>query len=521
MTRFLVCLWVSCALPMAAQTALQPPAAYEVVGHLLDADTREPIARARVNFRWNGSGQLRDIALLTDSAGSFRVSNLPTGVMSVTYERSGYLALNRNGPINVMGPRSVIEFTRVLRKQVVIEGSLASQNGTSLRSATLSALRLRVVDGRWQPVLASSATTDAEGRFRLAGLPAGRYYLAINPVSEASRTAYPAVFYPHATRLVNAHVFDLSSGQEEHLEIRLQGEPGRRVNGTLDVDSNSLACNLLPDLDSLRITQSSVGCSVDPKTHSFTIPNVPAGTYRFEAYWSDGQGHTATKTITVSDRDVDGLVVTASADRKLRGTVLLDAAPAPKMPVRLTASWSTTFASSEPDGTFVMPELLSGLFRVQVDKPDNICVQSIYQGSREVLQYGALIADQDPDPLQISLSSHCGVIAGAIDALDATPMRPVSVAFFRQVDGDLIFDTQALSGQNGGPSKFISRSLTPGQYVVFGWASESGSFTQLPYADPEFLREFGSLGVPVTVRADEKVSITLQHLLPGSAFAKE
>jgi len=521
MTRFVACLWLSCALPMAAQTAVQPPAAYEVVGYVLDADTREPIPGVRVNLRWNGSGQLRDIALLTDYAGSLRVTNLPTGVMAVTWQRSGYLPAKGKGPINVMGPRSRIEFTRLLRKQVVIEGSVANQNGTSLRGATISALRLRVVEGRWQPVLASSAATDGEGRFRLARLPAGRYYLAINPVSEMSRSAYPAVFYPHATRLVNAHIFDLSSGQEEHLEIRLQGEHGNRVSGTLAVDSNSLSCNLLPDMDSLRIVQSAVGCTVDPKTHTFAIPNVPAGIYRFEAYWSDGQSHITTKTITVADRNVDGVVVTASPDKKLRGVVLQEGAPAPKISIQLTASWNSISAISEPDGTFAIPELLSGLLRVQVDRRDDVCVQSIHQGSRDVLRNGALIEDQDPDPLDIVLSSHCGVIRGAVDAVDATPMRPVSVAFFRQVDGDLVFDSQTSSTGNAGLFKFSSRSLAPGEYMVFAWATESGSFTQLPYAEPEFLREFGSLGVPITVRADEKAGISLQHLLPANAFAKD
>jgi len=526
MSRLLACLSISCAIPMAAQTPPQPPAAYEVVGHVLDADTKEPIAGARVTLQWSGSGQRRDLALLTDSAGSVRVSNIPQGVMSVNYERSGYLSANRGGLVNVMGPRSLIEFTRLLRKQVAIEGTVANQNGTNLRAVAVSAFRLRVVDGRWQPVLASSATTDAEGRFRLAGLPAGRYYLAINPASELSRTAYPAVFYPHATRLVNAHLFDLSSGQEEHLEIRLQGERGFQVSGTLDVDSPSLSCNLSPDMDSLRLVQSAVACSVNPKTHSFTIPNVAAGAYRLEASWSDGRSHVVTKTVTVSDRNVEDLVITASADRKLRGTVLQDAAPAPKLEVRLiSGSSSSTFAviqaGVEADGSFVMPELPSGVLRAQIDKPDNICVESIYQGSRDVLRNGALIADQEPDALQISLSSHCGVISGAIDAIDASPMRPITVAFFRQIDSDLLFDTPTSLSPNASPARFGSRALTPGRYLVFAWASESGSFSQLPYAEPEFLREFGSLGVPVTVRADEKANITLPHLLPASAFAND
>ena len=525
--KFLLAI-LGCAILCGPVIAWQepPPALYEIAGKVLDADTHEAIARVRVNLQWHGSGRNREIAILTDESGAFHVSNVPLGVMSVTYERSGYLPSGGGQLLNVMGPRSVIEFTRFLRKQVVIEGVVANDKGGVLRASVI-ALRRKAIDGHWEPVRVSSATTDSEGHFRIAGLPPGRYYVAVNPVSTSARTAYPSLFYPDATSLANAELLDLPSGKDQLLDIRVAGQRGFEVQGRIDVDTDSLSCNLVPDMESLRIAQFAAGtCAWDRKSRKFTVPNVAPGAYRLEAGWTaDQRSHAATRSITVADRNVDGIVISAAADRILRGSVQQDSPPAePNWVVRLTASWNGAVANAEPDGTFAFEEIPPGVFRVQVDRSPAQCLQAIHQGWRDALREGVVIADQNSDPLQVVLSNHCGSLEGTIDAPVSNPPAAITVAFFRRASGEMIFESQAgaaLSRRQPGTLSFLSRSIAPDDYLVFAWATRDGSIAQLPYATPEFEREYGSLAESVTVRADEKAVVTLHHLLPGSAFEKD
>jgi hypothetical protein len=138
MTRILVVCLICHGVLIAGQGTVAAPVVFEVSGKVLDADTHEPIDGARLTlFPANGKG----IVVLTDSVGSFRVADIPRGYRLYSCEREGYVTERKNSAIVPHGKDNLVEFTMYLRKDVVIDGTVANQSGAGIR-AGVAAYRL-------------------------------------------------------------------------------------------------------------------------------------------------------------------------------------------------------------------------------------------------------------------------------------------------------------------------------------------------------------------------------------------
>jgi hypothetical protein len=510
MTRLAALFFCCSAILLRSQPPPRMPSVHDVIGTVLDIDTHEPIARATITFSWRSPETTRELALLTDSAGSFHIANVSVGFSWVSCHRVGYVG-SSNMQIVLPGAPA----TLYLRKQALIDGIATRSNGKGA-IASIAVFRMDPVDGRWQPVLVTSTQTNRDGVFRVAGLQPGHYYVAAYPTVYPERADFAAILYPHAATLQEAQMLDLHPGSEEHLEFHLDAQPVYDVQVRIDINPEGLSCNLLPFLEPIRLAATHV-CAWNEKTHTFLSSRVPAGTYLLEARWrEEGRDLSATKKVTIGG-NLQNVVLDTSPARQLRGRVMQDVWTKSQSIVRLTLQRATSsFSEMQPDGSFLFPDLLTGRFRVDVDRDNTQCLASIRQGTRDVLRDGVQLGDEIPEPLEVTLTNRCGRIDGLVAIADTFPRMPFTVAFFRRVDDMLIFDSQVSTGM---PTRFASPALSPGDYLVFAWPTSAHNITQLPYATPEFLREFGSLGESVTVPAGDKMSVTVRQALPAGAFA--
>jgi hypothetical protein len=191
-----------------------------------------------------------------------------------------------------------------LTRQAVIEGKIADDTGRGV-SGQAFLWRQNPQDGRIEPVNIFPAPPAAE-EFRFYGLEAGTYFVQAGNVIGPDHVGYPTVFYPHAPDLRMAKPIVVQPGQEEHLEFQLSQTRAYQIRGRFTGGVN-LGINLrLPGLPS----GGGIGTlSVDANAQTFAISRVPPGVYVLEAIGSlpDGKQSTATKTVTIDDRDVDGL----------------------------------------------------------------------------------------------------------------------------------------------------------------------------------------------------------------------
>jgi hypothetical protein len=241
---------------------------------------------------------------------------------------------------------------------------------------------------------------------------------------------------------------------------------------------------------------------------------------------ADKTFHTAARTFIVAGQNIEGIVLTEPAERKLQGTLVQDPpAVVSKAVLRLprrASSWEEP--SVQAQETFTFHHVVEGRYNLEATGLEAQCLQSIRQGGRDALRDGVLIPEEEPEALAVEFSATCGKIDVAVDAALHYPATSIIVGFMRRFDDVIVFDSLTAAGlysTSDYPGKLVSRSLAPGNYLVFGWPNRAGAVSELPYATPEFLRQYGNLGESVTIGGDAKVSVVLHHLLPTDAFEKD
>ncbi len=193
---------LSLALLLGSQTAFaQNDAA--IVGRVLAADTKEPVAGAQVSVMLVGrppTGPFAPLTAETDASGVYRFANLAPGRYSIRVQRAGYAlpGVPTSPPPFVQAAAGQAQNAPdvLLERGGVIAGRLMNPAGQPLVDARVMAMRRMNSVGRGRgPTLmpaGSGAQTNDLGEFRLHSLPAGEYVVQSVPRME------PGVYGPAA-----------------------------------------------------------------------------------------------------------------------------------------------------------------------------------------------------------------------------------------------------------------------------------------------------------------------------------
>ncbi len=158
------------------------------------------------------SGDLpRNQTTITDDEGAFRFDNLPAGGFTVTAERPGFItssygasAPGRPGTrVSVAAGQQVANVVIRIARGAVIAGTVRDERGDPVPGARVAALSLGPMDARAIALLnvglvpdpTTFALTDERGAYRIWGLRAGSYLLAVSPqqyTSEVIESMTPA-----------------------------------------------------------------------------------------------------------------------------------------------------------------------------------------------------------------------------------------------------------------------------------------------------------------------------------------
>jgi hypothetical protein len=507
--------------------------AAEISGRAIDAQTSEPIVHARITVQVNLPGNPpADLVLLTDSAGAFAASNLPEGAAQFSGEKAGYVPASLSQvPLSdkPAQPSLVLRLTR----QAVIEGTVVDENNVGLPSTLVQLFQYRALNG-WRRLMGgASAQTDEMGGFRISGLSPGRYYLGTTARFERLRNpkklVYPPTLYPDATDTNSALPIDLQPGSDEHIKVRLRAVVSHQIRGRITAAGRPNVGLRAQDLDRFPL-QLVVSSNWDEKTGTFTIADAAPGTYVLEVRTTlDGRQLLASRTITVADGDLDGILIEPGAMPEVTGRVFLDGkalSPGVASYVSLLSPQRTAGARIEDDGSFRVTNLELGTYRVFVPNAASSYVRSIQQGTRDVLRDGITIGDSPADSIEIQLRSQAATIEGVVAAPGPDHQAAVIVGLFRQVDEELVLERQAAVGGfvisfNGNPpvvlpdgslngmARFTMQGVAPGEYVLLAWPSDE----QIEYSAPGFAQHYAASGQTVRVTEGAHVSAVVDHLV--------
>ena len=498
----------------------------ELTGRVVDANTGEPVARARVTVRFFQSGsEAPEVTLLSDTDGSFRITNMPEGGYQVSCEKLGYLpGFQGMPPINSADGKGAATMTMKMTAQAAIEGTVVDDQDKPVENMFVQLLHQQVVNGRRQFQMTGGGGTDETGFFRLFGLPAGRYYISIVARLSGSRRAksmaYPPLFYPNATEIAAAQPIDLKAGDERQIKIRLpEPVPAWEVRGVVAAAATNVGLQLVRQAGNQPPMPSNAETNWDAKSRTFRISHVTPGIYLLTANVQDGKSWLqASATITVGNADISGIRL-EPAESGIDGTVRTEGNAGQQRVlsyVGLQSPRSGNGAQIDADGKFHIANVQADTYKVAAQVTNQQwCVRSILEGWRDVPDGLTIAAGVAPEPLEIVVTSHCGGIDATVTSSDS-PLPPNLTAFLLRKAGDeYVLEKQAyIGGRMGNPAPHFSiQGVPPGDYILYAWPQDA----QIEYSNAEYMRQFESYGQAVTVTEDAKVSVTLDKVLTGAA----
>jgi len=461
---------------------------------VLDAETGISVPRATVSLTLSPVGaqsvqRAEPVVLLTDTAGTFRVTNIPTGIAYLSCERTGYFGPDSpplaNATVGLVERKeTAATVTLYLRRAAVIRGTALDEHGASL-GGNVQAFRLVLVDGRRVPQLAAAAANvDMEGAFRIAGLKPGRYYVAHSPYQwfDAARPnrVYRAAFYPGSTDFAGARIIAVASGDDPQIDFRPASEPTYEISVKVPAAREGAFVSIYPAQVGGLPNPTPVGfVSWDEQERTSRVIGLPSGQYVIAGQWMAGSVLTfGSKRITINGGNAGEIVLEPGAEDALPVAVSYD--PPDHQPmgfIQLISASGVPSMAQDIGGTQAFRQLKPGSYAVIA--VGNAYVKSAHQGGRDALRDGVLVPEEgSPEPLEVSIGNCSSSLETTADLGDTPGGGIITVAFLRQTPLGLHLEQQASIYPAKDPLKFIRMSglrptsgPPPGEYIVMAWTA--------------------------------------------------
>ena len=481
-------------------------------GQVYNAATDDYINGATVVLT-QANGDAQPQKFVTDTRGLFIFENLPPGRYLLFAECPGFARTafgSRGNPLTGV-TLSLVEGQQMNALQIAltpsatVSGKVTDSFGLGVEGATVLALEPIFQRGKKEYVPLASAISDPSGNYKLDDLIAGDYLLAATDHTGVSA----ATWYPDAANQSSAQRVTVTAAASiAGKDIRMVKASGRRVMGTLTGGGSAAIAWLTP-----KGGATSLILRVPAKIQAdsgFIFENVAPGSYILNATEADGVTTAASPvSVTVGQKDIDGLTLHAQSDADLEGEitlganvplppgiqVLLEAADAPlPRPVR---------ASVDTRGDFTFHDLAPGRYMLHVLAPDPIYV-------RTARYHGLDVIDEPFDfggpsgKLLISLTANGAALGGTVRGADGTPIPGAMVALVPTLHRFSRYKEVA-TDQFG---EFHFEGIAPGEYRVYAW----DHIEQGQYEDVAWMKKFEFKGQAFTAKPGVRETIPLKAM---------
>ena len=285
----------------------------------------------------------------------------------------------------------------------VVTGQLQTKEGTPARAIRIAALpapppNIRPSDGQNYYAAvppASTALSDAQGRYRLANLAPGRYFIV------ASIFGYPT-FYPATTNADGATVITVGAeGPVEGVNFTVLLPPGGNVSGRVSTPPtpNSQEKAILSGVELGELLETPVGSD-----GSFTFGHLPKGAYLLSLFPTPPGMPSRAFQVAETDARID---LVRPALRKVSGRIVAPPSVVRRVLVGFSTERSYVTATTSADGSFsalVQPARhtieLGGL-------PPGYTLGSARLGNQDVSK-GVSVGGEDVEGLTITVAPPPG-----------------------------------------------------------------------------------------------------------------
>jgi hypothetical protein len=242
------------------------------------------------------------------------------------------------------------------------------------------------------PPPASTTMTDADGRFRLTNIPAGRYYIVAGLLGQAS-------YYPGVADADRATVVPITPGSTTNVEFPLAIPLGGRVTGRV---TPAPAANVQERavLSGVKITEV-LEAPITPEG-TFDFGHLPRGSYLLNVFPAP-PGMSAL-AFEVGDSDISSLQFIRLPLHTVSGRLVVENGPLPWALLAFSTPETYVAAAINPDLTFTA-HLHSAKHETQLGgMPSGYYLRSVRIGARDVTQ-GFDVGDADVSNVVITVAA--------------------------------------------------------------------------------------------------------------------
>jgi len=481
--------------------------------------------------------------VMTDDKGTFTFRGLDEGAYTVQAQADGYVAQTYgqrfpNGPgtpITLTAGETRKDVTISVTPAANISGRIRDTSGQPVINVPVQLLRRSYdFNGQRTYQAVGAAQTNDRGEYRMYWVTPGRYYLfagrpstGANSVSAmmflamggvtASGKETPVVpgyaFYPGVMDIENTRAVDLQPGADlQGVDLALTPKPqtysirGRLIDsgtGQRPLRANVFVVTQTPGLNwsgaDPTLGADAPGGHYNATSGAIEIRDLLPGTYSVTAIVQNpvaaGSGgssrqSTGTVLVTVSDSDVDGIVLSLVPAASILGRLRVDG-QAPITIDRLRVQLVPTDASAalqqilhrqgssgfyrdsqtSADGTFRLDDVVPGEYRIDVSsfRPSggNVLIKEARFEGADVLNSPLRSSDTSSGWLDLVVAVGGGQINGAVTDLHSQPVpntRVVIIPDRARYRADLY--RVATTDENG---RFALSAIAPGHYKAFSW----------------------------------------------------
>jgi hypothetical protein len=313
--------------------------------------------------------------------GGFVIEQLPSGQYRVFAEKPGFSNMlvqpgrMEGGAVIELEPSGAATgINLVLRRTGSLAGRVIRPDGTPVEKARV-VTQIRLANDRMLGT-GPGVLTDANGRYRLDGVPPGSYVVTViySAMQEMIGKAVPPefqdwarTFYPSTSDIERATHMAVKGGEHiENVDITLQPAARYGVSGVI------VAENGLP-MRNMRVEYSTAAGSSGVLTHvladgRFTIGGV-AGPVTLVATADTDRGRQMGIVQLNVTGSMDGVRIAVGAPARVRGRVVFDGAPPLRtepIQVQLATGWfrvgpnqeSPEIAAVSDDGGFTIENVI-------------------------------------------------------------------------------------------------------------------------------------------------------------------